>query len=93
MPLTKYERVDGAIVRKDFSKAIQDKGGDAECQQDSTEALTYEMFDCSSRKLYEETGGLRGKRETLPKEAQKAYLVAETVATHDLQAHQVRGRK
>jgi len=34
--------------------------------------------------LYRETGGKRGDRTTLPAEAQKAYMVGETVATHDL---------
>ncbi len=30
--LTKYERVDGATVRRDFNQAIKDKGGDTEAQ-------------------------------------------------------------
>lgn len=40
--------------------------------------------------LYEETGGRKGDRSTLPKEAQKAYMVSETLSTHRLN-QEVRG--
>lgn len=46
--------------------------------------MTRELFDCSVDELYQETGGKKNNRSTLPKEAQKAYIVGETVATHDL---------
>jgi hypothetical protein len=89
--LTKRERVDGATVRNDFTRTIQDKGGDEKAQRDSTEAMTRELFDCNTKELYQGTGSKRGDRSTLPKEAQKAYIVGETVATHDLKAKDIKG--
>ena len=77
-------RVDGAIIRKDFTRAIQEGGGDDQAQANSTAGMTRELFDCEVRDLYRETGGKRGDRTSLPAEAQKAYMVGETVATHDL---------
>jgi hypothetical protein len=41
-----------------------------------------ELFDCTIDELYEGTGGNKGDRASLPKEAQKAYLVNETISTH-----------
>jgi hypothetical protein len=89
--LTKHERVDGATVRKDFNQAIKDSGGDREAQAKSTVAMTEELFGCKPKTLYEQTGGKEGSRSTLPKEAQKAYIVGETVATHDLKAKEITG--
>ncbi len=89
--LRSRERVDGATVRNDFTKAIQDKGGDEKAQRDSTEAMTRELFDCNTKELYQGTGAKKGDRSTLPKEAQKAYIVGETVATHDLKAKDIKG--
>jgi hypothetical protein len=37
------------------------------------------------------TGAKKGDRSTLPKEAQKAYIVGETVATHDLKVKDIKG--
>jgi hypothetical protein len=73
--LTRRERVDGATVRNDFTKTIQDKGGDEKAQRDSTEAMTRSLFDCNTQELYQGTGARKGDRSTLPKEAQKAYIV------------------
>lgn len=77
-------RVDGAVIRKDFTRAIQESGGDDQAHANSTAGMTRELFDCEVKDLYRETGGKRGDRTTLPAEAQKAYMVGETVATHDL---------
>lgn len=46
--------------------------------------MTRALFDCEVKDLYRETGAKRGDRSSLPTEAQKAYMVGETVATHDL---------
>jgi hypothetical protein len=89
--LTRRERVDGATVRNDFTKTIQDKGGDEKAQRDSTEAMTRALFDCNTQELYQGTGARKGDRSTLPKEAQKAYIVGETVATHDLKPKTLKG--
>ena len=85
-------RVDGAIVNQDFRKAIQDKGGDSQAQVDSSVAMSQELFDMNPRQLYHETGGKPYNRSTLPKEAQKAYIVGEIAATHDLNEKEIEAR-
>lgn len=91
-PLTRHERVDGATVRNDFTKEIKNKGGDEKAHRASTVAMTEELFGCKPNDLYDSTGGRRGDRSTLPKEAQKAYIVGETVATHDLRNTEIAGK-
>jgi hypothetical protein len=81
-PLVKRERVDGAIVNKDFRAAIDVKGGSEEVYPRATDAITTELFDMRSKDLYRSVGGKPGRRETLPKEAQKAFIAAEIQATH-----------
>jgi hypothetical protein len=78
------ERVDGAIVNKNFNKAIKDSGGSNTAYGRAVQAETQELFDCDVEQLYQETGGRKGDRSTLPKEAQKAYIVNETLSTHRL---------
>lgn len=87
----RQERVDGAIVNRDYRKAIQDKGGDKQGQIDSSNALSQEIFDVTPGQLYRSTGGKAYNRSTLPKEAQKAFIVGETIATHDLQGKEITG--
>lgn len=48
--------------------------------------MTRELFDCGTKELYDSTGGKPRDRSSLPHEAQKAYIVGETAATHDLKA-------
>lgn len=87
----KRERVDGAVVNRDFREAIYRKGGDEQCQVDSSVAMSQELFDVNPRQLYQQTGGKPYDRSTLPKEAQKALIVGETVATHELNAKIIDG--
>jgi hypothetical protein len=82
--LTPHERVDGAIVHKDFQKAIKDSGGSKDAYPQAVKAETRELFDCGVDELYEQTGGKKGNRSTLPKEAQKAYIASEIRATYEL---------
>lgn len=91
--LTPHKRVDGATVRKDFESTIKAKGGSQRAYRDATNALTEELFDMKTHELYDATGGKRNDRSTLPKEAQKAYIVGETVANHDLKAKNVSGNQ
>ena len=53
--------------------------------------MTRSLFDCNTKELYQGTGAKKGDRSTLPNEAQKAYIVGETVATHDLKAKDIQG--
>lgn len=46
-----------------------------------------------THELYDATGGKRNDRSTLPKEAQKAFIVGETVANHDLNAKTISGNQ
>lgn len=89
--LTRHERVDSATVNKDFTKAIKDAGGSNRAYPRAVREETQALFDCGVDELYEETGGRKGDRSTLPKEAQKAYMVSETLSAHRLN-HEVRGQ-
>ena len=89
--LPERQRVDGATVRKSFTKAIAEKGGNSKAQRDSTEALTEEVMGCSTKALYEGTGGKRKDRSTLPERAQEALMAGEVVAAHDLRGSSVEG--
>ena len=82
--LLERQRVDGALVRKRYTRTIQDKGGSSEIYGSATEALTKTVMGCGTRELYERTGAKRNQRETLPVVAQEALLGAEIVANHDL---------
>lgn len=83
-PLVQHERVDSATVNKDFNKAIQQAGGSHRAYPRAVRAETQELFDCGVDELYEATRGRKGNRSTLPKEAQKTYMVSETLSTHRL---------
>lgn len=89
--LTKRERVDGAIVNKDLNRTIKQKGGSGGVYRRSTEAMTNELFDVGTDELYEATGGTKNQRGTLPKAAQKAFIVGESVADFDLKETDVQG--
>lgn len=81
-PLTPRERVDGACTNKDFSRAIKDAGGSDRAYARAVRAETQELFDCGVDELYEGTGGKKGDRSSLPRDAQKAYMVSETLSTY-----------
>ena len=82
--LSRHQRVDSATVNKDFTKAIQNAGGSNRAYPRAVRAETQALFDCGVAELYEATGGKKGNRSTLPKEAQKAYMVSETLSAHRL---------
>lgn len=82
--LSKHQRVDAATVHQDFTKAIKDSGGSSKAYPRAIQAETQELFDCDVDELYLQTDGKKGDRSTLPKEAQKAYMVNETISAHRL---------
>ena len=79
------KRGDSAVVFKRFTKAIQDNGGDQDAYRHNIDAETRELFDCSLQELYQETGGKRGRRDTLPQPAQEAYMVNESLSANELE--------
>lgn len=89
--LARHERVDGATVNRDFTKAIKNSGGSDKAYPRAIRAETQELFDCGVDELYEATGGRKNDRSTLPKEAQKAYLVSETLSAHRLNGREYQG--
>lgn len=91
--LTQHKRVDGATVRKDLTKAVKDAGGTDEAIAKGTEKMTKTAFGCGTKELYKETGGKPGKRETLPAEVQKTYIIAETKATQDIKKNEYTGNQ
>jgi hypothetical protein len=86
-------RVDGATVRQDFTQTIKAKGGNGDAQAASTEKMTEVIFGCGTKELYEGTKSRKGDRSTLPQDAQTAYIVGETVSTHDLKATEIKGNQ
>lgn len=91
--LPERQRVDGATVRRNFSKAIADKGGNDAAQAKSTEVLTREVMGCGTKELYERTGAKKSDRSSLPERAQEALMTGEIAAAHDLRASDVEGEQ
>lgn len=83
-PLAQRKRVDGATVYQDFTKSIKDAGGSNKAIPRAVIAETRELFDCTVDQLYKTTGAKQGDRSSLPKEAQKAYMVNEAIAKHEI---------
>jgi hypothetical protein len=82
--ITPHQRVDGATVYKDFTKSVKEAGGSDRAIPRAVQAETQELFACNVNELYEETGGKVGDRASLPTEAQKAYMVNETLSKYVL---------
>lgn len=82
--LAQRKRVDGAIVRQQFTDAIKKKGGNRSVYSEATQALTQEGFGCSVRDLYDATGAVINQRETLPESAQSAFIALEYHAANDV---------
>ena len=83
-PLPPKQRVDRVDVHTDFKAEIMNNGGSDRAITDSIIAETEELFDCDIETLYRETGGTKGKRDTLPRSAQKAYMHNEIDCTQQL---------
>lgn len=79
------KRVDGVIVNKRFTRSIRDNGGAGDVFQRSVIEETRELFDCNVNELYRETGGKKGRRDTLPQPVQEAYMVNESLAANELE--------
>ena len=90
--LAKHERVDGSVVNKDLNRTIQKKGGSGRVYAESAEAMTNELFDVGTEELYDATGGTKNRRNTLPKAAQKAFIMGESVADFDLREKEIEGK-
>jgi hypothetical protein len=84
--LARHERVDGAIVNKDFQKSVKDASGSDKTYPEVIRVETEELFDCTVEELYAGTNSRKGNRASLPKEAQTAYIANEIRATHELNA-------
>jgi hypothetical protein len=89
--LVERQRVDGALVRKLYTKTIQDKGGTDRTYAMATEHLTQEVMGCGTQELYQQTGAKPHKRETLPVSAQSALLAAEVLANYELKGQDING--
>jgi hypothetical protein len=83
----------GQDIRNDFTDTVKSKGGSRDAIAKSTEKMTHNLFDCGTDQLYEETGGKKGDRTSLPRDAQTAYGVGETIARHDLNQTDISGNQ
>lgn len=90
-PLTKQQRLDSAIVNRDFNQVIEQKGGSDRAYPKAANAMTQELFDMNARDLYEATDGKLNDRSTLPKSAQKAFTATEIRAGYELEAKDIQG--
>ena len=79
------KRVDGATVNRRFTKTIKDNGGGPQSYKKAIRAETKELFGCTVRELYEQTGGKFRDRSTLPQPAQEAYMVNESLSANELE--------
>lgn len=79
------KRFDGAMAFRRFTDTIKANGGDQNCYINSVVTETQELFDCSVRELYQATGGKINRRDTLPHEAQQAYMVNESLSAYELE--------
>lgn len=84
--LARHERVDGAIVNKDFQKSVKNASGSDKTYPEVIRVETEELFDCTVEELYASTNSRKGNRSSLPKEAQTAYIANEIRATYELDA-------
>jgi hypothetical protein len=91
--LLKHERVDTATVYKDFQQSMIDKAVSPEGRRRAVVAETQTLFDCTIDELYQGTGGKKGDRSSLPKEAQKAYMVNEVISTNRIKESQFGGNQ
>ena len=80
------KRVDGATIYKRFSAAIDGNGGGPQSYRKAVRAETKELFDCTVRELYQQTGGKFRDRSTLPQPAQEAYMVNESLTANELES-------
>ena len=79
------KRVDGATVFRKLTDTIKANGGDKDCYSKVVVTETNELFGCSVRELYKATGGKMNRRETLPDEAQQAYIANEVLSAFELE--------
>ena len=79
------KRVDGATTFRRFTDTIKANGGDEDCYSKVVITETNELFGCGVRELYKATGGKPNRRDTLPHEAQQAYMVNETLSAYELE--------
>ena len=68
-----------------FTDTIKANGGDDEAYMQAVVTETNELFGCTVAELYKGTGSKPNRRETLPHEAQQAYMVNETLSAYELE--------
>ena len=83
-PLARKQRVDRVDVHEDFKAEIAKNGGSDKAIRKSIAAETQELFGCETHDLYKAVGGKQGKRDTLPRSVQKAYMHNEIDCTQQL---------
>jgi 23S rRNA pseudoU1915 N3-methylase RlmH len=82
--IAETRQINGALVNQRFNSAMSRHGVDGKGRAMATNAITEATLGCSTSELYNETGGTKGKRHTLPLSAQEALSVGEIAATHEL---------
>jgi hypothetical protein len=88
--LTTHEVVDIRTSTKDLNDALKRKGGDRDCFINTAIAITEETLGCTPKELYKATDSKENDRTSLPKDAQKALISAQTVVTYAIDTHPVK---
>jgi hypothetical protein len=70
--IAETRQINGALVNQRFNSALSNYGVDGKGRAMATNAITEATLGCSTSDLYQETGGKKGKRHTLPLSAQEA---------------------
>ncbi|MEM9009312.1 MAG: hypothetical protein AAGE59_38155 [Cyanobacteria bacterium P01_F01_bin.86] len=68
-----------------MTDTIKANGGGKDCYAKVVVTETKELFGCSVRDLYKGTGGKINRRETLPDDAQQAYILNEILSAYELE--------
>ncbi|MGL5084031.1 MAG: hypothetical protein ACRC8A_21300 [Microcoleaceae cyanobacterium] len=82
----RLERVDS---RTGFTRALFEKGANAEGVRDATDGMYEEAFELHTRELYEHHGSKRGNRDTLPEDIQDQMMLHEILNKRRVQKHLV----
>lgn len=91
--LPERQELKGTSISKRFNHTVQDKGGDSDGQRLANDAVCRGVMGCSTKDLYQATGGKQGKVSSLPTSAQEGLAVGKIAATHALNHAEIDGNQ
>ncbi|NEQ29358.1 MAG: hypothetical protein F6K28_62645 [Microcoleus sp. SIO2G3] len=91
--LVPQHRVDGATVQKALQAEVKQRRGNAKTHAQLNAIVTRNLLECSVDELYEQTGGVKNDRSSLPQEAQEALMVGDLAARHEIVTQDAQGHQ